>query len=100
MTVRLYARREGIPLAHVEVDVVYHRNHLADCQTCDDRTPQIDVFSRTIRLAGDLSEDQQAGLLGIAEKCPVLRTLESTAMIETRLGGSSDRELPQPGGDT
>jgi uncharacterized OsmC-like protein/alpha-beta hydrolase superfamily lysophospholipase len=96
MTVRLYARRKGIPLAHVEVDVVHHRNHLADCQTCDDGAPRIDVFSRTIRLAGDLSEDQQARLLGIANKCPVHRTLESTAVIETRLGGSSDRELPQP----
>lgn len=96
MTIRLYARRKGIPLAHVEVDVVHGRDHLADCQTCDDKTPRVDVFSRTLGLAGDLTEDQRARLFDIADKCPVHRTLENTAVIKTRLGERTDHVPPQP----
>jgi putative redox protein len=45
----------------------------------------VDIFSRAIRLEGDLSDDQRAALLAIADKCPVHRTLHGQAIIETRL---------------
>jgi uncharacterized OsmC-like protein/pimeloyl-ACP methyl ester carboxylesterase len=85
MTMRLYARRKDIPLSHTEVDVTHDREHLADCEACDDGTPKVDVFARRIRLEGDLSDEQRASLLHIADKCPVHRTLESVAVIQTRL---------------
>ncbi|MEM8582186.1 MAG: osmotically inducible protein C, partial [Pseudomonadota bacterium] len=40
---------------------------------------------RRIRLEGDLDETQRARLLEIADKCPVHRTLEAGARIETEL---------------
>ena len=59
MTIRLYARRKAIPLTHVAVDVRHDREHLKDCEDCDQNPRKVDVFRRTIRLQGDLSDDQQ-----------------------------------------
>ncbi|HEX9857907.1 MAG TPA: alpha/beta fold hydrolase, partial [Paracoccaceae bacterium] len=83
MTIRLYARRKGIPLAHVAVDVTHNKSHTEDCEECDKTEPRVDVFRRTIHLQGDLTPDQRASLLAIAEKCPVHRTLHGQAIIET-----------------
>jgi putative redox protein len=38
-----------------------------------------------IRLEGDLSADQRASLLAIADKCPVHKTLHGQAIIHTEL---------------
>ena len=46
---------------------------------------KIDQFHRRITLLGDLDEDQRARLLEIADKCPVHRTLEHTAVVVTEL---------------
>ncbi len=85
MTLRLYARRKAIPLTHVAVDVTHDRDHLKDCEECDKNLPKVDVFARTLDLQGDLSDDQRAALLRIAEKCPVHRTLAETSVILTTL---------------
>ena len=85
MTLRLYARRKGIPLTHVAVDVTHNRRHAEDCEDCESTQPKVDVFSRVIRLQGDLSDDHRAALLIIADKCPVHKTLHAQALIETAL---------------
>lgn len=85
MTLRLYARRKGIALAHVAVDVTHNKVHLDDCNDCEKPKQKQDVFCRAIRLTGDLSEDQRTALLEIADKCPVHRTLSDMAVIETIL---------------
>jgi len=46
---------------------------------------RIDHFRREIRLKGDLDEAQRQRLLEIADKCPVHRTLEHGAKVETIL---------------
>ncbi|MGR3626438.1 MAG: bifunctional alpha/beta hydrolase/OsmC family protein [Limimaricola sp.] len=85
MTLRLYARRKSIPLEHVAVDVTHGREHRADCDGCESDGARIDVFTRIVHLKGDLSAAQRDALLSIADKCPVHRTLEGEAAIETRL---------------
>lgn len=85
MTLRLYARRKGIPLDHVACDVTHNKCHTEDCEDCDKTQPKIDVFRREIRLEGDLTDDQRTALLAIADKCPVHRTLHGQAIIETEL---------------
>ncbi len=87
MTIRLYARRKGMPLAHVACDVTHDRCHTEDCEDCDKSQSKVDVFSRTIHLRGDLSEDQRAALLAIADKCPVHKTLHGQAIIRSALAG-------------
>lgn len=85
MTVRMYARRKGWPLSHISVDVSHSKSHAEDAQSGSEK---LDVFLREITLLGDLDEDQRTRLLEIADKCPVHRTLEKSAKVETRLASS------------
>ena len=87
MTIRMYARRKEIPLGSVVVDVEHDKIHAKDCADCEATTGKIDVFRRTIRLTGDLTPEQRAKLLEIADKCPVHRTLEGEVKIETTAAG-------------
>ncbi len=86
MTIRMYARRKGIALDRVVVDVAHDKVHAKDCADCETETGKIDEFRRTIRLEGDLSEEERAKLLEIADKCPVHRTLEGEIKVRTELG--------------
>ena len=79
MTIRMYARRKGWPLAGVSVDVSHEKRHATDCEDCE-KGGKIDTFTRAITLLGDLDADQREKLLAIADKCPVHRTLEAQAL--------------------
>lgn len=83
MTIRLYARRKEIPLTHVAVDVTHGRDHLKDCEDCEKSPSKIDVFTRSVTLQGDMTDDQRAALMRIADRCPVHRTLTEKSIIET-----------------
>ena len=85
MTLALYARRKGWPLANVTVRLEHARIHAADCAECETKEGRIDRIEREIVLEGALSEEQRARLLEIAERCPVHRTLVSEIDIRTRL---------------
>lgn len=83
MTIRMYARRKGWPLDDVRVDVSHNKVHAQDADT--GTASKIDAFRRSITLSGDLTGDQRARLLEIADKCPVHRTLERSSEIVTLL---------------
>ena len=83
MTIRMYARRKGWPLAGVAVEVGHDKIHAADCADCETQSGKVDAFRRSIRLSGELSDEQRAKLMEIADKCPVHRTLEAEIKIET-----------------
>jgi len=80
MTIRMYARRKKWPLIGVSVDITHAKQH-------DPAAPnnKIDAFQRIVTLQGDLDETQRARLLEIADKCPVHKTLEAGAKVETTL---------------
>jgi putative redox protein len=82
MTVRMYARRKGWPLEHISVDVSHDRMHAQDAPNPNER---IDRFTRVITLRGPLDQEQRARLLEIADKCPVHKTLEAGAKVDTVL---------------
>jgi len=88
MTIRMYAERKQWPLEHVRVELGHAKVHAADCEACETESGKIDRIERTVYLSGDLTPDQRAKLLEIADKCPVHRTLHSEVLIETKL---SDR---------
>lgn len=81
MTIRMYARRKGWPLEQVSVDVTHDRMHAQDASGAE----RIDRFTRRITLTGPLTPEQRQRLLEIADRCPVHRTLETGAEIETVL---------------
>ena len=85
MTVRMYARRKEWPLDHVSVDVTHDRVHAQDAEAeVEGREGQLDRFTRVVRLEGALDEAQRARLMEIADRCPVHRTLERSAVVRTR----------------
>ena len=88
MTLRLYAERKHLPLERAGVAVRHGKQ------------PGIvpaDLFTRELTLEGPLDHAQRARLLEIAEKCPVHRTLEGGARVETSLAvtqGSPTAQAP------
>ena len=83
MTLRMYARRKNFPLEQAICDVSHARCHAEDAP--EGRDGRIDVFTRRIRLMGELDAQQSAALLAIADRCPVHRTLEAKAVIRTEM---------------
>lgn len=85
MTASMYARRKGWPLASVTVRLRHSRIHASDCAECETKDVMLDRIELDIELAGDLTPQQRAKLLEIANKCPVHRTLTSEIQIQSRL---------------
>ncbi|MEO0359019.1 MAG: OsmC family protein, partial [Pseudomonadota bacterium] len=82
MTIRMYANRKGWPLDRVSVDVTHDKIH---AEAAEGQNQKVDRFNRTIKLTGDLTDDQRARLLDIADRCPVHKTLERETHITTSL---------------
>jgi putative redox protein len=75
-TLRMYADRKGWKeLTEVIVDVDFKRDVKAN----------ISYITRTIKLSGELSEEQRSRLLAIANKCPMHLTLMHPIEITTSL---------------
>ena len=85
MTIALYARRKGWPLTGVTVRLRHSRIHAEDCADCETKQGMLDRIEREIAVAGQLTEEQRAKVLEIANKCPVHRTLTSEIDIQTTL---------------
>ena len=79
MTIRMYANRKKMNLIHVSVDIKHGKSHINDMK--ENTTNIIDVFERKIHLTGNLTDDERARLLKIADKCPVHRSLEKSSKI-------------------
>ena len=84
MTLNMYARRKGIDVEKVSVNVTYEKIHATDCDDCEKQDGKIDQFTRLITVDGDLSEAEHERMLEIADKCPVHKTLENEIKIVTR----------------
>lgn len=79
MTLRMYAERRSLALRQVTVEVCHEKISV------EGQAAKVDRFARRILLDGDLTDEQRHKLLEIANKCPVHRTLSSSALIETEL---------------
>ncbi len=86
MTVMLYARRKGIPLEKVTVELDDARVYARDCLDCVSKDGYIHEIRKKVRLEGPLTEEQRALLLEIADKCPVQKTLTAEIKVGTTLG--------------
>lgn len=77
MTVLWYARRKGIPVEDIQVDV--------ERDASQERAGTYRLETR-LRLGGNLSEEQRQELLSVAGKCPVHKLMASvTTEINTSL---------------
>lgn len=84
MTLRLYAQHKQLPLERVAVTLRHERVHADDCADCEHTEGKIDVIERRIAISGDLTGQQRARMLEIADRCPVHRTLTGQLEIHTR----------------
>ena len=84
MTLKMYAGLKKLDLKSVSVSVTHDKIHAEDCEDCESGRGKIDEFRRVVMLEGDLTEDQRARMLEIADKCPVHRTLHSEVKIRTK----------------
>jgi putative redox protein len=85
MTLGMYARRKQWPLDEVNVRLRHSRIYAEDCADCDTKDGMLDRIDRDIELAGNLTAEQRARLVEIADLCPVHRTLTRGMQIHTRL---------------
>jgi putative redox protein len=91
MTLRLYAERKGWTLPPFSVAAA-HSVVPADT----DGTPPRDLFTRNIAFEGMLAAEMAEKLLGIADKCPVHRTLVRGFEIRTNIGAVVPALAPEP----
>ena len=85
ITLRMYADRKSWPLEEIVVRLRHEKIHASHCETCETAEGKVDRIEREIELIGELSGEQRARLLEIADRCPVHRTLHSEILVETRL---------------
>ena len=77
ITIRMVAERRKYALDECRVIVRHHKQ--------GDGPAAHDVFTRELILEGDLDDEARQFLLGIANKCPVHKTLEASADVTTVL---------------
>lgn len=78
MWVGWHARRQGMPLERISVDVTHER------QMVDGRPGKVDSFHRALHIVGDaLTPAQRQDLLDRADGCPVHRALTSGSVVTT-----------------
>ncbi len=88
MTMKLYADQKGWPYAGARIHLSHERNHAEDCAHMLDEGTQVQALTRVIALLGDdLTGEQRAKIIAIADKCPVHRTLEGHLHIHTEAAG-------------
>jgi len=85
ITVRMYADRKQWPLERLEIELSHHRIHAKDCEDCDQPDGMITVFECAITTHGDLTTEQRARLVEIADKCPVHKTIMGPNQFRTKL---------------
>ena len=87
MTMRMYADFKKYEVGRISVDVSHKKIHAKDCIECNDDDREgggkIDIFERRITVEGLNDEELAKKLLKIADKCPVHKTLEKAAKVET-----------------
>lgn len=82
LTVQMYARRKGWPLERVTVRLKDERVHAKDCAECTmTKEGFVHRIRRSVKLEGDLTDEQRTRLQEIAHKCPVHRTLTNEIIV-------------------
>lgn len=85
ITLRLYANRKEWDVTRIRVEVKHAKNYKELCEDCENQSQKVDVFERIISLEGNLDEKQKQRMLKIANACPVHKTLEAEAIVESKL---------------
>jgi putative redox protein len=83
MTLRMYAEHKGLKLEEVEVELQHDwvtRDDWEEWPEGEDRK-RLPRILRSIRVKGDLTEEQRERLAYIANRCPVHRTITERPVV-------------------
>lgn len=84
MTMKMYADRKEWPFEGTRIHVTHERNHAEDLGHVVEEGMETQALHRRIEILGDdLSDEQRAKIIAIADKCPVHKTLEGHLHIHT-----------------
>ena len=83
ITLSMYTKRKGIEMTSLSVEYSYDKIHANDCEACeDDAAGMVDHITSRIFIDGDFDEETRNRLIGIAQRCPVHKTLEAGIHFE------------------
>jgi len=85
MTLKMYAQRKKWDLQEVFVYVSHSKKSAEDLGITSENSTQVDVFTKKLKLIGNLDDVQRKRLQEIASKCPVHKTLANNAHFNTIL---------------
>jgi len=86
ITLRMYADRKKLPVTLIETEVDHKKHHAKDSALEGaGASARIDVFTRRIKLVGELNQEQRERMLQIANLCPVHKTLEQSSVVKSEL---------------
>jgi putative redox protein len=77
MTLRMYAERKGLNLRGISVELIHDKVEVDGVKR--------ERIVRSISLDGELSAEERARLLEIANKCPIHRALDQPLVIASQL---------------
>jgi uncharacterized OsmC-like protein len=83
MTIRMYAERKAWKLEKADVQLEWI--DAINAQKSGKVTTPMPYVLRVIRLEGELTDEQRARLLEIADRCPVHRFITGEKRVETQL---------------
>lgn len=84
MTIRLYANHKGIDLDEVKVHLTREKRYDHDARNPEDRKSKMEFIDSEIELTGNLTTEQRARIIEIANRCPVHKTLTHGITINTK----------------
>jgi putative redox protein len=83
ITLSMYTKRKGINMTSLSVEYSYDKVHADDCNECeDDASGMIERITSRIFIDGNFDETTRDRLVGIAQRCPVHKTLEAGIHFE------------------
>ena len=93
MTIRMYANHKKWPVEGVTVHLTQYKDYAEDCVNCEDPKARIDFITKRLEFKGDLSEEQIARLMQIADRCPVHKTLSREIRISSERVGVDSKAV-------
>jgi len=83
ITLSMYTKRKGINMTSLSVEYSYDKVHADDCAECeDDASGMIERITSRIFIDGNFDETTRDRLVGIAQRCPVHKTLAAGVHFE------------------